>query len=258
MLRADMRGKVYLVGAGPGNPDLITIRALNLLKSADTVLYDRLVSREIISLIPESTKAVCVGTDHGEDSAMKQDGINQLMLDDASRGLTVVRLKCGDPFVFGRGGEEIGFLADHDIRFEIVPGVSSALGVTTFAGIPLTHRDISSSILIISGHRKRQEENDWKTVANFDGTIVIMMGIAEVREIMSKLMAAGMSPELPAAIVQNGTMQDQRVFIGRISDIADIAERNSVVSPGIIVVGKVVSLATLVTVPGSEGQEHTP
>lgn len=239
------KGKVFLIGAGPGDPGLITLKAMSILESADVVLYDRLVSDEIVDLIPGGVESICVGSGHRKEPTGKQDHINELMLENAKRGLNVARLKCGDPFLFGRGAEEIDFLGKHNIPYEIVPGISSALGVATYAGIPLTHRDLSSSILIISGHRKEKEENDWKEIARFGGTIVILMGIGRIREIMETLVMNGLDPELPAAVVQNGTLKSQKIIIGKSREIADLAEKEKITSPGIIVIGEVVKLASV-------------
>lgn len=244
------KGKVYLIGAGPGNPDLLTVKGERILKSADIVLYDRLISDMIADLVPSGKKSICVGGDHGKDPVDKQIRINELMLDSVNKGLTVARLKSGDPFLFGRGGEEVDFLIEHGIKFEIIPGVSSALGVPTYAGIPLTHRDFSSSVFIVSGHRKESEENDWKTVAKLDGTIVILMGIGRIREIMNMLQEGGMNPDIPVAIVQNGTMKNQQILMGKVSDIADQVEKHEIVSPGIIIIGDVVKSAKLESMKG--------
>lgn len=238
------RGRVYLIGAGPGKADLITVRGAHLLRTADVVLYDRLISEETLSLIPEGVTSKCVGGDHGSDPGCKQDNINTLMLESVEKGLNVARLKIGDPFLFGRGGEEVAFLAEHGIGYEIVPGISSALGIPTFNGIPLTHREYASSVTIISGHRKAESENDWKSIIKLGSTIVILMGVGTLRNIMKRLVKEGMDKEMPVAVVENGTLNNQRIITGTISDIADSALKASIQSPAIIIVGQVVKLST--------------
>ena len=215
------------------------------MKEADIVLYDRLVGDLVADVLPHGVRAICVGVDHGKDPADKQKRINSLMLESARKGLKVARVKSGDPFLFGRGGEEVGYLAEHGIDYEIIPGVSSALGVPTSAGIPLTHRNLSSSVFIISGHRKKGEEYEWDRMAGLKGTIVILMGIGRIREITKMLQDGGMSPEMPVAVIQNGTLRNQRTITGRLSGISDTVEKKEIVSPGIIVIGEVVKTARI-------------
>ncbi|MCL4334409.1 MAG: uroporphyrinogen-III C-methyltransferase [Candidatus Thermoplasmatota archaeon] len=238
------RGKVFLVGAGPGDPELLTLKAVRTLEKADVVLYDRLVDRAILELIPKGREAVMVGTDHGVEPDSKQGEINRLMLNLSNEGKNVVRLKCGDPFIFGRGGEEVEFLKKEGIEFEIVPGLTSAISVPTAACVPLTHRDYSSSLMIISGHRKKdsgkEEVNDWNYIARFGGTLVILMGIGMLDEITRDLIEAGMDPEMGTIIIQDGTKKRQRIICGTVSNIASVAKREKISAPGIIVIGKVV------------------
>lgn len=237
------RGKVFLIGGGPGKIDLITVRGQKLLKSADVVLYDRLISEELVSLIPQKTIKKCVGTQHGSDPRDKQENIDELMLKYVNEGKNVARLKIGDPFLFGRGGEEVTYLEKNGIDYEVVPGISSALGVPTYSGIPLTHRDYTASIVIVSGHRKASYENDWKSIIKLGSTIIILMGVGTLRDIMDNLRKDGMKKDMPVAIIENGTLKNERIILGTVSDIADTAEKNEVHSPAIIVIGEVLRCA---------------
>jgi uroporphyrin-III C-methyltransferase len=227
---------VYLVGAGPGNPDLITLKGLKVLKKADVVLYDRLVDKRILKMIPKGVKKIPVGKIKGEDSDEKQKEIFELIKKYYYQGKNVVRLKGGDPFVFGRGGEEIEFMKENGIRFSVIPGISSSLGVPTSIGLPLTHRNYSSSILIIPGHLKKGNEPNWKVVADFDGTIVILMGASKIEEISSKLIELGKDPETPVCAIMDGTTKNETVIISRLNEIKNVK------APAVIVIGKVVKL----------------
>lgn len=238
------KGKVFLIGGGPGKIDLITVRGERLLKLADVVLYDRLISEELLTLIPESATRECVGAMHGSDPGDKQENIDELMLKYVNQGLNVARLKIGDPFLFGRGGEEVSFLEKEGIEYEIVPGISSALGVPTHSGIPLTHRDHASSIIVISGHRKANSENDWKSIVKLGSTIVVLMGVGTLRSITTALQENGMDGDMPVGIIENGTLKNERIILGTVSDIADRAEKNEIHPPAIIVVGEVLRHAS--------------
>jgi uroporphyrin-III C-methyltransferase len=239
-----LAGKVFICGAGPGDPDLLTLKASKLLKACDVVLYDRLVTKEIIKQIPNTCKKIYVGREKG-DSAINQDKTNELMVKYAKKGEKVLRLKGGDPFVFGRGGEEAEYLRDHNIQFEIVPGITSPIASAIYAGIPLTHRRFSSSIAIVTGHEsdhKGEPIVQWKKLADAVDTIVIMMGVGQLRQISSDLIKAGMNKNIDAAIIENATTAGQRVVTGTVGTIVDISSEAQIKSPAIIVIGKVVSL----------------
>jgi uroporphyrin-III C-methyltransferase/precorrin-2 dehydrogenase/sirohydrochlorin ferrochelatase len=250
-------GKVYIVGAGPGDPDLLTIRALGLLRGADVVLHDYLVPREILSLSSPKAVRVCYarrGKTAGHGSALKQEAIHRAMARFAREGKSVVRLKSGDPLVFGRGGEEAEYLAKEGIPFEIVPGITAATGCAAAAGIPLTHRNLSSSVTLIAGHEadgKGRAAIDWKRLPA-DGTLVVYMGVARMdglaRDLMEK---AGFTADTPAAVVENGTLRGQRVLHGRLSDLPRSAKKAGIRSPALLFVGKTAALA----LAGSPGRE---
>jgi uroporphyrin-III C-methyltransferase len=240
-----MTGKVYLVGAGPGDHKLITIRAVELLQKADVVLYDRLVSKKIISIIPKKTDKVYVGRAVGDDTA-HQDTTNDLMVKFAKSKKNVVRLKGGDPIIFGRGGEEAEFLKSHKIKYEIVPGITSGIGSATYAGIPLTHRKHASSVVFVTGHEDPEKKNEsvkWKRLAKSVDTIVIMMGLSRIDEICKQLVAGGMDKKTPVAVIQNGTTPKQRMIVGTVSNIAKLVKQNKIVPPTNIIIGNVVDLS---------------
>ncbi|MEM4597519.1 MAG: uroporphyrinogen-III C-methyltransferase [Thermoplasmata archaeon] len=228
--------KVYLVGAGPGDPQLLTIRAIKILKKADVVLYDRLVDKRIIKIIPKQIKKIPVGKKVGEDSNEKQNEIHKLIKKYYKLGKNVVRLKGGDPFLFGRGGEEIIFMKKENIRFKVIPGITSAIGIPTLIGLPLTHRDYSSSVIIVPGHLKEGKEIDWKKLAEFDGTLVILMGASKIMEIAQKLIMYGMDPMTPVCAIMNGSKKGQKIVISNLKDISGLK------APAVIVIGKVVNI----------------
>ncbi len=240
-----MTGKVYLVGAGPGDSKLITLRAVELLKNADVVLYDRLVSKKIISLIPKKAEKIYVGRAVGDDTT-HQNTTNDLMVKYAKSKKNIVRLKGGDPIIFGRGGEEAEFLKEHNVKFEIVPGITSGIGSATYAGIPLTHRKYASSVVFVTGHEdpeKRKEAVKWKRLAKSVDTIVIMMGLSRIDLICKELIAGGMDKETPVAVIQNGTTPKQKTVVGTLSNIAKIVKSNKITPPTNIIIGKVVDLS---------------
>jgi len=235
-------GKVYLVGAGPGDPGLLTVRGLDLLQRAQVIVYDQLVNPVLLEEASPETIKTFVGK-QAHRHCIAQEEINRVLIDYARRGYEVVRLKGGDPFVFGRGGEEAEALANAGIPFEIVPGVSSAVAVPAYAGIPLTHRKFASSFAVVTGHeaRKAQDSVDWSILANAVDTLVILMGLSNLPIIASKLIAHGRSPETPVALIRCGTRNEQETVIGTLADIVGKSAR--VAPPVVIVVGDVVSLA---------------
>ncbi|WP_281222322.1 uroporphyrinogen-III C-methyltransferase [Photobacterium sanguinicancri] len=234
-------GKVILVGAGPGDPDLLTVKALRMLQQADVVVYDRLVSNEIIRLIPEKANLIFVGKQAG-NHCVPQDGINQILVEQALKGQVVVRLKGGDPFIFGRGGEELEALLPYDIPFEVVPGITAAAGCAAYAGIPLTHRDHAQSVQFVTGHLKSEREQiDWSSLARSNNTLVFYMGLSQSGEIRRRLEANGMSPLTPAAIVERGTSNNQRVLPCSLETLEIIAAHAE--SPALIIIGSVTQLA---------------
>jgi len=243
-----MKGKVYLVGAGPGDPKLITLKAIELIKKADVVLYDRLVSKKILAMIPKRSKTIYVGRAVGDDTT-HQDSTNELMVKYAKLKKTVVRLKGGDPIIFGRGGEEAEFLKSFKIKYEIIPGITSGIGSATYAGIPLTHRQFASSVVFVTGHEdpeKKTEVVKWKKLAKSVDTIVIMMGLSRIEEISKKLIQGGMDKNTPVAVIQNGTTSKQRMIKGTISDISNKIKKNKVRPPTNIIIGRVVDLSDII------------
>ena len=234
-------GKVYLVGAGPGDPGLLTVRGLELLRKAEVVVYDRLVNPVLLEYAaPEATR-VFAGKLTGSHS-LSQEEINRLLINHARRGKQVIRLKGGDPFVFGRGGEEAEVLAEAGIPFEIVPGVSSAVAVPAYAGIPLTHRNLSSSFAVITGHEcsKAEPSVDWGRLATAVDTLVVLMGLKNLPRIVANLLAHGRSPQTPVAVIRWGTTDLQETVTGTLGDIVDKAV--TVRPPVVLVIGEVVSL----------------
>ena len=240
-----MTGKVYLVGAGPGDPKLITIRAVELLKMADVVLYDRLVSKKILAMVPMKAKKVYVGRDVGDDY-LHQESTNDLMVKYAKTKKNIVRLKGGDPIIFGRGGEEAEYLKKRKIKFEIIPGITSGIGSATYAGIPLTHRKFASSVVFVTGHEdllKSKEKVKWKKLAKSVDTIVIMMGLSRISIICKQLIEGGMNKKTPVAVIQEGTTPQQKMIAGNVSNISKLVTQKKIKPPSIIIIGKVVNLS---------------
>ncbi len=236
-------GKVYLIGAGPGDPELITVKGLRYLRMADVVLYDRLISVDLLDEAPAEAELVFVGKGP-QQHTMTQTEINTLMISYARNGRVVARLKGGDPFVFGRGGEEVLALARAAVLFEVVPGISSAIAVPASAGIPVTHRDYASSVTIVTGHQAHGREEtpvNWKALAQLGGTLVVLMGVKSLGDFTRRLREAGLSPDLPAAVIQEGTTPGQCVVTGTLADIAERALAAGLNSPATTVIGDVVN-----------------
>ncbi|WP_101477318.1 uroporphyrinogen-III C-methyltransferase [Candidatus Nitrosotalea bavarica] len=240
-----MTGKVFIVGAGPGDPKLITLKAVEAIKSSDVVLYDRLVSKKIVAMIPKKAEKMYVGRDVGDDYK-HQDTTNDLMVKFAKKNKNVVRLKGGDPFIFGRGGEEAEFLKQHKVKYEIIPGITSGIGSAEYSGIPLTHRDYASSVVFVTGHedaKKKEGIVDWKKLAKAVDTIVIMMGLSRLEIISKKLISGGLDKSTPVAVIQNGTTDEHRLIKGTLSNISKKVSDAKIKPPTIIIVGKVVNLS---------------
>lgn len=238
-------GKVFLVGAGPGDPKLVTLKAVEALRDADVVVYDRLVSESILDFASKDAQRIYVGKS-SEKHQLSQHEINQLLVDLALEGKIVVRLKGGDPFVFGRGGEEAEALADNNLEFEVVPGVTSAVAAAAYAGIPVTHRDCASSFAVVTGHQAvdPQQTIDWSKLAGSVDTIVVLMGVASLHLTTKSLIDAGLSPNLPVAVIEWGTTKNQRRLIGTLATIAKLAHENNVKPPAVVVIGDVVKLGS--------------
>jgi uroporphyrin-III C-methyltransferase/precorrin-2 dehydrogenase/sirohydrochlorin ferrochelatase len=248
-------GEVALVGAGPGDPDLLTFGALRLLQSADVIVHDRLVSSEILDLSRRDAERIDVGKSAAGRS-VTQDEINALLLKLARGGKRVVRLKGGDPFLFGRGGEEMELLAANGVPVRMVPGITAAIGCAAYAGIPLTHRDHAHACIFVSGHRRHgAPEPDWAALAHPGHTLVIYMGLATLSETSAKLMAHGLAPSTPAAAIENGTRLEQRVVVGTLADLSQRVAAAGLDGPTLIVVGSVVSLRQANTFVANENAQ---
>jgi uroporphyrin-III C-methyltransferase / precorrin-2 dehydrogenase / sirohydrochlorin ferrochelatase len=233
-------GEVYLIGAGPGDPDLLTLRALQLLQQADVVLYDRLVPAAVLERARREARRIFVGKVHGSaDGHTPQKDIHELMIRFARQGLKVARLKGGDPFIFGRGGEELDILARHGIPYLIVPGITAALGAAASAGIPLTQRGLAQRVTFVTGHTAEDDSLDWTALARAGQTVVFYMGVGNLGFIVARLRAAGAAETLPAALVERATLPEERVLRGTLSHIADLASRAGISAPALLIVGEV-------------------
>jgi len=236
--KAAVAGRVYLVGAGPGDPELLTLKAARLLERADVIVHDGLVSQEILDLASSSARLVSVAKKRSLHS-VPQDQINQILVSEAAKGHLVVRLKGGDPFIFGRGGEEADDCKAAGVDVEIVPGISAALGCAAQARMPLTHRDASSAVSFVAGQCKGLSDQNWSGLAGKGRTLVIYMGVANAEAIVEKLIADGASPDLPVAVLENGTRSDFRALRTLLTDLGDLVRRENVRSPALLVVGEV-------------------
>lgn len=235
-------GRLVLVGAGPGDPELLTLKALRAIEEADLILYDRLVSKEICALFPPKTPALYVGKIKDRHS-IPQDKLNELLVIKAKQGLNVCRLKGGDAFVFGRGGEELLAAKAAGITVEVVPGITAASGCTTYAGIPLTHRGVAQGCTFVTGHAEKDLRINWQALAALDHTLVFYMGLSRAGDIREQLMSSGMSASTPVALIENGCCPEQRVVTGHLSALDQLVVAEQVKSPALIVVGEVVNLA---------------
>ncbi|WP_419768199.1 uroporphyrinogen-III C-methyltransferase [Arcobacter sp.] len=234
-------GKVYLTGAGPGDPELLTLKAINAIKNADIIVYDRLVNKEILNYAKKDVIFKYVGKENKKHT-VPQDEINEILFQASQKYENVVRLKGGDPFVFGRGGEEAIYLNERDVKFEIIPGISSSVAVASYAGIPVTHRGITTSFRVVTGHEtpnKKISQIEWQTFLN-DETIVFLMGLHNINLISSKLIGLGKDKNYPCAVISKGTTKEQKVVTGTLENIVE--KSKGLKSPAIIIVGKVVNL----------------
>lgn len=237
-----LAGEVYVVGAGPGDPELLTLKALQLMQQADVVVYDYLVSPDIMQLVRRDAELICVGKKAGAHSVAQLE-TNKILVELALAGKKICRLKGGDPFIFGRGGEEIQALLAHNIAFQVVPGVTAAAGCAAYAGIPLTHRDHAQSVQFVTGHcRSDGSEQDWQSMSTANQTVVIYMGLMKAAHIQQQLLAAGRAASTPVAIIENGTRLDQRIITTELSTLAEQISSQQVQSPALLIIGEVVSL----------------
>ncbi|MBA2395213.1 MAG: uroporphyrinogen-III C-methyltransferase [Ktedonobacteraceae bacterium] len=237
-------GKVYLVGAGPGDPGLITVKGLAALRHADVIIYDYLANPALLEEAKDGAQKIYAGKSAGAHT-FSQTEINQLLIKHAREGKIVVRLKGGDPFVFGRGGEEAEALVEHGIHWEVIPGVTSAIAVPAYAGIPVTHRDYSSTFTVVTGSegaRGNETDLDWEALVRLNGTLIFLMGVSKLPLIIQQLLYHGCSTSLPVAVIRWGSMPDQQAISGTISTIVELVEQAQLKPPAVIVVGKVVQL----------------
>lgn len=243
--RESIDGFVSLVGAGPGDPDLLTLKAKRCIENADVVLYDNLISDAILDRVRRDAERVYVGK-RRNFPGIRQEQINEMLIDHAKAGRRVVRLKGGDPFLFGRGGEEIETLGENEIPFEVVPGITAALGCAAYAGIPLTHRDLSQSVRFITGHLKGDDVNlDWPELARPNQTLVVYMGLAGLSDLTANLLDSGIDPETPVAVVSRGTLPDQQVVVGTVTNIAKAVTSTNVAAPTTTIIGQVVNAGSV-------------
>ncbi len=242
MKQVNSCGKVWLVGAGPGDAELLTLKAVRAIETADLILYDQLVSEEIRALFPKNVPAFYVGKRKGKHSIAQRD-LNNLLLKRAREGQTICRLKGGDPFVFGRGGEEMLTLARAGIAVEVVPGITAASGCSASSSIPLTHRGLAQGCTFVTAHAETELNLNWKALASLEHTLVFYMGVSQAQLIQTRLLAAGMASTVPVAVIEKGCRPDQRLLIDSLQGLTQLIEQYQVQSPALIVVGQVVQLA---------------
>ncbi|MFB5196084.1 uroporphyrinogen-III C-methyltransferase [Neobacillus sp. KR4-4] len=240
----DKKGKVYIVGAGPGDPDLITIKAMKCLEQADVILYDRLVNPVLLSYSKVDTELIYCGKEPG-NHCVPQDSIHEILLEKAKARKTVVRLKGGDPYIFGRGGEEAEVLMQNGIEFEVVPGITSGIAAPAYAGIPVTHRDLSRSFAMVTGHCLNGQPNNirWEHLAHGVDTLAIYMGVKHLPYIKAQLLACGKDSSTPIAVIEQGTTGNQRTVVGTLETIVEVVTEKRMTNPAMIVIGEVVKLS---------------
>ncbi|MDR9826707.1 uroporphyrinogen-III C-methyltransferase [Vibrio sp. FNV 38] len=235
-------GSVTLVGAGPGDPDLLTVKALKSIQSADCIVFDNLVSKEIRQIFPMKSQQIYVGKAKHHHSATQPE-INQILLDCALQGLTVCRVKGGDSFIFGRGGEEMLFLAQQGVPVDVIPGITAASGCTSYANIPLTHRGLAQGCTFITAHADKDLALNWSALATLNQTLVIYMGLSKTQWLTDKLVEGGMCPSTPAALIEKGCTPDQKIITGTLEELTIMRDKHNIQSPALIIIGQVVSIS---------------
>lgn len=249
-------GRVLLVGAGPNDPELLTVKAYKAIEQADVVVFDRLVGQDILNLIPDDCQQIYVGKRCGQPS-LKQDQINQILIEQAKQGKQVVRLKGGDPFIFGRGGEEALALVAENIEYDVIPGITAAIGCAASAKIPLTHRNISRSVTLVTGHVTSGAFSSWAGLVSSGQTLVFYMGLEQAQNIQQGLMSEGLNADFPLAIIGNGCSENQQVHVSQISDLVRLANDLKGLTPALIIIGEVVTLRKQLLQPAHKNEEFS-
>lgn len=249
-------GRVLLVGAGPNDPELLTVKAYKAIEQADVVVFDRLVGQDILNLIPDDCQQIYVGKRCGQPS-LKQDQINQILIEQAKQGKQVVRLKGGDPFIFGRGGEEALALVAENIEYDVIPGITAAIGCAASAKIPLTHRNISRSVTLVTGHVTSGVFSSWAGLVSSGQTLVFYMGLEQAQNIQQGLMSEGLNADFPLAIIGNGCSENQQVHVSQISDLVRLANDLKGLTPALIIIGEVVTLRKQLLQPAHKNKEFS-
>lgn len=249
-------GRVLLVGAGPNDPELLTVKAYKAIEQADVVVFDRLVGQDILNLIPDDCQQIYVGKRCGQPS-LKQDQINQILIEQAKQGKQVVRLKGGDPFIFGRGGEEALALVAENIEYDVIPGITAAIGCAASAKIPLTHRNISRSVTLVTGHVTSGAFSSWAGLVSSGQTLVFYMGLEQAQNIQQGLMSEGLNADFPLAIIGNGCSENQQVHVSQISDLVRLANDLKGLTPALIIIGEVVTLRKQLLQPAHKNKEFS-
>ncbi|MEM3289431.1 MAG: uroporphyrinogen-III C-methyltransferase [Conexivisphaerales archaeon] len=234
----NLQTKVYIVGAGPGDRSLLTLKAFRLVKKADVMIYDYLIPQDIITLAKKG--CILVSHKHGSTSSERIEAFKKTVLEYYNKKSTIIRLHTGDPMLFGMGNEEVNFLREHGITFEVVPGITSALGVPSSVGLPITSRGISSSVVIFNGHPINQNEINWNLLAKMDGTLIVLMGVSGAGQISDNLINAGLDSQTPVCIISNGTLKTQKVAIGTLNELKALIDSNCIQAPAVIIIGRVV------------------